>query len=340
MSKVETRTVSPDEADVRLDRWFKRHYPDLTHVHLQKLLRTGQVRVEGKRAEANTRLLPGQTIRIPPIQIAPPVVVSAEGEKPANNKGARAELSDKEIAELRARVLYRDADVLVFNKPAGLAVQGGTGTTKHLDAMLDALTFDADERPRLVHRLDKDTSGVLVLARNVWAAGKLTEMFRGKDIRKIYWAATVGTPKPFQGKIDLALAKHPGSRGERVADPNEPSLRAVTVYTVLENAGVRAAMVAMWPLTGRTHQLRVHMASIGTPILGDGKYAGQDAFLSGSELPRQVHLHARRIIVPHPRGKSKGVIDATAPLPEHMLTTWAYFGFDANRKDDPFEGLE
>jgi 23S rRNA pseudouridine955/2504/2580 synthase len=336
VSKVETRTVTADEAEIRLDRWFKRHYPDLTHIHLQKLLRTGQVRVEGKRAEANTRLEPGQTIRIPPIQTAPVAAVSADGEKPA--KAAKAILSDKEAEALRARVLYRDDDVLVFDKPAGLAVQGGTGTTKHLDAMLDALTFDAKERPRLVHRLDRDTSGALVLARNVWAAGKLTEMFRGKDIRKIYWAATVGVPKPFQGKIDLALAKHPGSRGERVADQNEPSLRAVTMFNVLEHAGTRAAFVAMWPRTGRTHQLRVHMAAIGTPILGDGKYAGQDAFLAGADLPRQVHLHARRIIVPHPRGK--GVIDATAPLPEHMQKTWAYFGFGANRKDDPFDGVE
>lgn len=336
MSKVETRTVAADEADIRLDRWFKRHYPDLSHIHLQKLLRTGQVRVEGKRAEAGTRLEPGQSIRVPPIQAAPIPAVSAEGEKPA--KAARLALSDKEAAELRARVLYRDADVLVIDKPAGLAVQGGTGTAKHLDAMLDALTFDAEERPRLVHRLDRDTSGALVLARNVWAAAKLTEMFRGKDVRKIYWAATVGVPKPFQGKIDLALAKHPGSRGERVADDNEPSLRAVTMFNVLEHAGTRAAFVAMWPRTGRTHQLRVHMAAIGTPILGDGKYAGQDAFLSGSDLPRQTHLHARRIILPHPRGK--GVVDATAPLPEHMRKTWDYFGFSANLKDDPFEGVE
>lgn len=334
MSKVETRTVSADETDIRLDRWFKRHYPDVTHIHLQKLLRTGQVRVEGKRAEANTRLEAGQSIRIPPLQAPPPPAPGEEGRV----KTAKPLLTEKEAAALRARVLYRDADVLVFDKPAGLAVQGGTGTSKHLDAMLDALTFDAQERPRLVHRLDRDTSGALVLARNVWAAGKLTEMFRGKDIRKIYWAATVGTPKPFQGKIDLALAKHPGSRGERVADENEPSLRAITVYSVLENAGTRAAFVAMWPRTGRTHQLRVHMAGLGTPILGDGKYAGQDAFLSGTELPRQVHLHARRIILPHPRGK--GWIDATAPLPDHMLKTWAYFGFDSNRKDDPFEEVE
>lgn len=335
--KVETRTVAPDEADVRLDRWFKRHYPALNHAHLRKLLRTGQVRVNGKRADGDTRLEPGQTIRVPPMNPATPRPVDASPIR-GKLKAEPTPLSEKDIRAMRAMVLHRDDDVLVIDKPAGLAVQGGTGTNRHVDGMLDALTFDAEERPRLVHRLDKDTSGILVLARNVWAAGRLTEMFRGRDIRKIYWAATVGVPKPFQGRIDLALAKHGGSHGERVAEPGEDKLRAITVYNVLETAGTRAAMVAMWPRTGRTHQLRVHMAAIGTPILGDGKYAGQDAFLAGAELPRQVHLHARRVILPHPRGK--GIIDVTAPLPPHMVKTWSYFGFDANRRDDPFIDLE
>ncbi|WP_042693452.1 RluA family pseudouridine synthase [Azospirillum sp. B506] len=332
-SKVETRTVTADEADMRLDRWFKRHFPDVNHSYLQKLLRTGQVRIDGKRAETSSRLAAGQGVRIPPLAAwAAPVKGPSQGS--SKPKG----MSDKQIAELQALVLYRDADVIAINKPAGLAVQGGTGTSKHLDAMLDALRFDGNERPKLVHRLDKDTSGVLLLARTTFAASKLTELFRGSAVRKIYWAATVGVPKPYQGKIDLALAKEGGPHGERVAENKEEGKRAVTVYSVQENVGKQAAFVAMWPLTGRTHQLRVHMAAVGTPILGDGKYAGQGAFLAGAEVAKKLHLHARRLILPHPRGGK--TIDVTAPLPDHMQATWKYFGFSPNLRDDPFEDFE
>ncbi|WP_207457935.1 RluA family pseudouridine synthase [Azospirillum sp. SYSU D00513] len=329
---IVTRTVERDEADVRLDRWFKRHYPDVTHGHLQRLLRTGQVRVDGKRAEANSRLSPGQQIRIPPLGHAAPV---EEMLRPAPKKPA---ISDKDAAALQAMVLFRDDDVIAINKPAGLAVQGGTGTTKHLDAMLDVLRFDGKERPKLVHRLDKDTSGVLLLARTTFAASRLTEMFRGKDVKKIYWAVTVGVPKPYQGKIDLALAKEGGPGGERVAGDDDDGKRALTYFSVLENAGKQAAFVAMWPRTGRTHQLRVHMAAIGTPILGDGKYAGQGAIIPGAEVPKKLHLHARRLILPHPRGNK--TIDVTAPLPDHMLQTWKYMDFSANLREDPFVDVE
>lgn len=322
------RTVSADDADVRLDRWFKRHYPHITHGHLEKLLRTGQVRVDGHRAKAGTRLEAGQSVRIPPLpETSGPVAAPA------------APRMDKRDAEdLKARILYRDDDVLVIDKPAGLAVQGGTGMTKHLDGMLDALRLGAAERPRLVHRLDKDTSGVLLLARTGVAASRLAAAFRGKDIRKYYWAITVGVPKPFQGKIDLALAKQTTARGERVAADAEDGVRAVSFYSVVDNAHRQAAWVALWPRTGRTHQLRVHMAAIGTPILGDGKYGGQQAFLDGADLPRRLHLHARRVVVPHPRGR--GVIDVTAPLPAHMKTTWGYFGFDTDDDGDPFSVVE
>ncbi|MBP2230638.1 23S rRNA pseudouridine955/2504/2580 synthase [Azospirillum agricola] len=333
-SRVENRTVTGDEADMRLDRWFKRHFPDVNHSYLQKLLRTGQVRIDGKRAETSDRLAAGQSVRIPPLaDWAAPAKGPSQAAAPK-----KPAMSDKQIAELQALVLFRDADVIAINKPAGLAVQGGTGTSKHLDAMLDALRFDGKERPKLVHRLDKDTSGVLLLARTSFAATKLTEMFRGSDVRKTYWAATVGVPKPYQGKIDLALAKEGGPHGERVAEAKEEGKRAVTYYTVLENAGKQSAFVAMWPRTGRTHQLRVHMAAIGTPILGDGKYAGQGAFLPGAEVARKLHLHARRLILPHPRGGK--TIDVTAPLPDHMLATWKYLGFSANLRDDPFEDVE
>lgn len=329
MNGVETKTIAGDEADQRLDRWFKRHYPQVGHIHLEKLLRTGQVRVDGKRVKASHRLESGQTVRIPPLGDAAPAA--------ARPKPAPAGPSAKEADALRARVLHRDEDVLVLDKPFGLAVQGGTGTSKHLDGMLDALRFDADERPRLVHRLDKDTTGVLVLARNAFAAAKLGDVFRSRDTKKIYWAAVVGVPKPFQGRIDLPLAKQAGPQGERVATDADDGQKAVTVYSVVENAGKNAAFVALWPRTGRTHQLRVHMNAIGTPILGDGKYGGQGAFLPGAEVTKALHLHARRIIIPHPR--SGRPIDVTAPLPDHMAATWAYFGFDANRRDDPFADL-
>ncbi|PGH53308.1 RNA pseudouridine synthase [Azospirillum palustre] len=333
-SKVETRIVTADEADMRLDRWFKRHFPDVNHSYLQKLLRTGQVRVDGKRAETSTRLVAKQGVRIPPLA-AWAAPVRGPGQGSSKPKG----MSDKQIAELQALVLYRDAEVIAINKPPGLAVQGGTGTSKHLDAMLDALRFDGNERPKLVHRLDKDTSGVLLLARTTFAASKLTELFRGSAVRKIYWAVTVGVPTPYQGKIDLALAKEGGPHGERVAENKEEGKRAVTVYSVQENVGKQAAFVAMWPLTGRTHQLRVHMAAVGTPILGDGKYAGQGAFLAGgAEVAKKLHLHARRLILPHPRGGK--TIDVMAPLPDHMQATWKYFGFSPNLRDDPFEDFE
>lgn len=331
---VETKLVAEDEADIRLDRWFKRHYPHVGHGVLQKLLRTGQVRVDGKRADANTRLMAGQSVRIPPLPDAAPA--PAEGQETAA-KSSKPLFSDKEVAALRACVLYRDADVIVLDKPAGMAVQGGTGQAKHLDAMLDLLKFDAPGRPKLVHRLDKDTSGCLVLARNAFAATRLTESFRGRDARKIYWAITVGVPEPHQGRIDLFISKEMAAGGERMMVDERNGQRAQSYYTVLEHAHRKAAFVALWPRTGRTHQLRVHMDAIGTPILGDGKYAGQKAFIDGADMKRQMHLHARRIIIPHPRG---GTIDVTAPLPDHMRGAWDYFGFSANLKEDPFAALD
>ncbi|HYD29262.1 MAG TPA: RluA family pseudouridine synthase [Azospirillaceae bacterium] len=329
MSVVETRTVAPDEAELRLDRWFKRHFPEVSHIRLEKLLRTGQVRVDGKRAKASDRLEAGQSVRVPPLGEAPAATAPRLILKPG--------VSAKDAAALHARVLFRDDDVIVIDKPAGLAVQGGTDTKKHLDGMLDALRFGHAERPRLVHRLDKDTSGVLVLARSAFAAAKLADAFRTKDARKYYWAVTVGVPKTFQGKIDAPLSKAGGGHRERMAAADEDGKRAISLYQVVEHAGKKAAFVTLWPITGRTHQLRVHMAVIGTPILGDGKYGGQGAFLAGAEVPRQLHLHARRLIVPHPRGGRP--IDVTAPLPPHMVATWKYLGFDASDDGDPFAAV-
>ena len=325
---VRLMTVEAGEADLRLDRWFRRHFPDLSHVRLEKLLRTGQVRLDGKRAKANERVEPGQQVRIPPIEPAPPSA-PVHQSKPT--------VSDRDAAMVQGLVIHRDADVIAVNKPAGLAVQGGTGTSRHLDGMLDALRFDADERPRLVHRLDRDTSGVLLLARNRQTADRLGRIFRSRDAKKIYWALTVGVPKPLQGRIDLPLAKRGGAGIEKVGfDPDEGKT-ALTDYAVLETAGKRLAWVAMWPRTGRTHQLRAHMAALGTPILGDGKYGGAEAHLPGIEITHKLHLHARAIVVPHPSGR--GTLSVTAPVLSPLLDAMRLFNFDPERRDDPFRDL-
>jgi 23S rRNA pseudouridine955/2504/2580 synthase len=327
MSGVETLTIAPEDADTRLDRWFRKHYPALGHGRLEKLLRTGQVRVDGKRVKANHRLEAGQAIRVPPL---------GDLDSPPPPKTAPRPKADPKLeAMLRDAVLYRDDEVLAINKPAGLAVQGGTGTTVHVDALLDALTFEAKERPRLVHRLDKDTSGVLLLARTAAAARWLTAAFRAKDAEKLYWAITAGIPKPREGRIDLPIAKLPGRRGEKMDIDEEEGKRSITDFMVVEAVGKQAAFVAMRPVTGRTHQLRVHMQAIGTPIQGDGKYGGQAALLAGDGLSRKLHLHARQITLKRPNGK---LLTITAPLPPHMAQSWAFFSF-SEPLESPFEPL-
>lgn len=319
MSRVNVLTVAADEEGLRLDRWFRRHFPNLTHGRLEKLLRTGQVRVDGGRVKANARLAAGQSVRVPPLpDVAAPAVARS------SEKGI-AKVNEADAADLRSRVLYRDADVLAIDKPPGLAVQGGTGTARHLDGLLDALKFDAEERPRLVHRLDKDTSGVLLLARHARAARGLGEALRDRAARKVYWAVVVGVPKPARGRIDLPIAKLPGRAGERMVPDAEHGQKAVTEYRVVERTGSVAAWLAMEPETGRTHQLRVHAMALGTPILGDGKYGGQGAFLPGDSVEARLHLHARAIRIPHP---VRGLIEVVAPLPPHMAKTFEFLGFD------------
>ena len=318
--RVTLARVGVDDAGVRLDRWFRRHHPQVTHGRLEKWLRSGQVRLDGRRVRAATRVEAGQTIRIPPMGAAarPP-----QEQAPPPMPAAL-------VAELSARVLHRDDHVIVLNKPSGLAVQGGTGTSRHLDGLLDGLRFGG-ERPRLVHRLDKDTSGVLVLARSASSAAALARSFRAKTARKIYWALVVGVPRPVSGRIDLPLAKVAGSRGERIRPDETAGRRAVTDYRIVDKAGRRAAWLMLEPRTGRTHQLRVHCAALGTPILGDGKYGGAGAFVA--DRGRGLHLHARAIAIPHPRG---GLIQAMAPLPPHMEASWRFFGFDPADATDPF----
>lgn len=336
MNAVVMRKVELADADMRVDRWFKRHYPDLGHGRLEKLLRTGQVRVNGGRVKASDRLLVGDEVRVPPLGEAPKPAAVAAGPKPVSPRAL-------EIGEtLKKAILHRDADVLVINKPAGLAVQGGSGLDDaHLDAALDSLTFEAAERPRLVHRLDKDTSGVLVLARNRQAATALTKAFRARDAAKTYWALVIGMPKPMRGRIDLALAKegpagHEKMRTVQRDDEDEDSKRAVTFYTVVEQAAGKVSWLAMRPLTGRTHQLRAHAAFLGTPIVGDGKYGGAEAFLTGG-ISRKLHLHARAIDIAHPAG---GRLKVEAPLPPHMAESFRLLGFEASQGRDVFAELD
>nr|WP_221238500.1 RluA family pseudouridine synthase [Roseospira visakhapatnamensis] len=309
-----------------MDRWFRRHFPTVSHGRLEKLLRTGQVRVDGGRVKASTRLSAGQSVRVPPLP--PPGDASAEAPRAA--RGA-APVSDADRAALRAAVLHEDDALIVLNKPAGLATQGGSGQTRHLDAMLDALRRPADsERPRLVHRLDKDTSGVLVLARTAAAARALTAAFRHRETRKVYWALVVGAPRPRAGTLRLALSKEPGARGERMVPDPAGGLSAVTDYQIVDDATGTVSWLWMEPRTGRTHQLRAHALALGTPILGDGKYGGQAAFLDGAEVDRRLHLHARLLVLPHPDG---GTLTVQAPLPPHMADAFAYFGF--TETDEP-----
>ncbi|MBM3544799.1 MAG: RluA family pseudouridine synthase [Alphaproteobacteria bacterium] len=321
-SAVETRHVSADEDGMRLDRWFKTHYATLPHSRLEKLLRTGQVRVDGGRAKASTRLEAGQSIRVPPLpDVAPPPAT-----KPAPSKADRA--------FLKSITLYEDDDLLILNKPSGIAVQGGTKTAHHIDRLLEGLGDGPETRPRLVHRLDRDTSGVLVIAKRRIVAAKLGRAFQTRSVRKIYWALVHGVPKPPQGKIDAALVKAAGPEGDRVrkARPGEQdrAQSAVTHYAVVDRAGQTVAFLSLKPVTGRQHQLRAHMAILGHPILGDEKYHGDSDLPEG--VPNKLHLHARRISFPHPSGE--GTVDITAPLPEHMRESFSLFGFEVGGDAD------
>lgn len=323
---VQTVEVAGDDDGVRLDRWFKRNYPGLSHGRLEKLLRTGQIRVEGKRSKAAQRLEAGQMVRVPP-------QATAATEAPKQRKDIRREqaVEDPELTQmLQSSVLSKDDDVIVINKPSGLATQGGTGIKRSIDSGLDALRFGADERPKLVHRLDKDTSGVMLIARGSKQARWLTTAFRDKAAQKIYWALVVGEMPRDEGTVDLPIAKLPGKGGERMEIDEENGKRAVTHFSVVERFGSRAAWVAMMPITGRTHQLRVHMAAIGTPIQGDGKYGGQEAFLVGAGVSRKLNLHAREISLVRPNGSR---LVATAPLSDHMVRSWEFFG--SSEKEEP-----
>jgi len=326
MAGIEHKQVESDEAGMRLDRWFKVHYPGLGFGPLQKLLRSGQVRIDGGRVKSDTRVQPGQMIRIPPME------VDAKKAGPI----AGRELKHSSDHELLSRMLlHEDEKVIVLNKPAGIAVQGGSGVNRHIDQMLEAWTSPKGEKPRLVHRLDRDTSGVLVIARTRGAAQKLTAAFRERDTKKTYWSLVMGVPKKREDKISTWLVKEQTPDGDRmrIAKHGENGAdHAVSFYRIIEQAAQNYAWLEMEPYTGRTHQLRVHAAHIGHPIIGDPKYFEADlnwAFPGG--VQNRLHLHARRIDIPHPNG---GRLRVTAPLPPHMVQTWNLFGFDQTAGDE------
>ena len=315
-TEVRQFTVDAEDDGIRLDRWFKRHLPDANFNTFSRWARTGQLRVDGKRATPGDRVESGQQIRVPPADPVAPATAKPKKERPR--------LSDDQIAFAESLVIHKDKAALVLNKPPGLATQGGTGTTEHVDGLLDGLWFEHDQRPKLVHRLDKDTSGVLLVARTSRAAASFSKSFSSRTARKIYWAIIVGVPSIEDGMIDLPLSKQPGTGGEKMHVDEENGAPSRTRYRVIDRAGNNAAWVELQPLTGRTHQLRVHMAAIGHPIVGDGKYGGREAFLTGT-ISRKMHLHARRLRVDHPDG---GQIDVRADLPQHFAESLKDLGFD------------
>jgi 23S rRNA pseudouridine955/2504/2580 synthase len=306
---------------MRVDRFLDARFPSLSFSHIQRVIRKGELRVDGKRVDGKDRLEEGQTVRIPPLRLDAP---KATGP---------SEAEEKTREFLRSITLFEDADVLVFNKPMGLSVQGGSGTTRHLDGMLDVMRDRHGQRPRLVHRLDKDTAGCLLVAKTRFAAAALAKTFRTRAARKTYWALVAGVPKPRQGRISTYLAKEEREDESlmRVARHGEAGAsHAVTYYAVVDTAARQLSWVSLKPVTGRTHQLRAHMAHIGHPIVGDPKYFSKENWELPGGLQNRLHLMARRIVVPHPRG---GTIDITAPLPPHMQQTWNLIGFDAGRYD-------
>jgi 23S rRNA pseudouridine955/2504/2580 synthase len=319
---VQNVTIGADENGMRVDRFLQVQFPTLSFARIQRVIRKGEVRVNGKRVDAGSRLEAGQNVRIPPLRLeASPAAALGDAD------------GDNTRHFLKSITLYEDDDVLVLNKPLGLAVQGGSGTTRHIDGMLEVLRDAQGQRPRLVHRLDKDTTGCLLVAKTRMAAAALAKSFRSRSARKIYWALVAGVPKPHQGRISTFLAKEQRDEDSvmRIARHGEGGAsHAVTYYAVVETAGPALAWLSLKPITGRTHQLRVHMTHIGHPIVGDSKYFARENWQLPGGMQNRLHLLARRIAVPHPRG---GVIDVTAPLPQHMQQSWNLLGLDAKRYD-------
>lgn len=318
--------VLPEDDGQRLDRWLKKHVPDLPYVLAQKLVRKGAIRVDDKKTSADARLAAGSQIRLPIYE-------------PGNASLALFRDAPGDEAFIRSLVLYDDGDIVVLNKPHGIAVQGGSKIQRHIDGLLDHLKDKNGMRPRLIHRLDRDTSGVLVVARELKTAGALGKLLANRDVRKEYWALTAPAPERDEGRIDAPLGKGSGNMKDMVLIDLENGKSAVTEYRVVERAMQTAAFVAFWPRSGRTHQIRVHAVHLGAPILGDGKYGEKDhPGFEGMNLARRLHLHARRITFRNPSGK--GNIDVRAPLPDDLRRSWQALGFDPDTKIDPFQNVK
>jgi len=342
MSRVQTIIIEEDDGDQRLDRFLKRKFPQVTQGMIEKMCRKGELRLDGGRVKASSRVETGMQLRIPPLP-----------DSAAPKHAAPSKVSAADTKFIRSCVIYKDDHVIALNKPAGLPVQGGTGHARHVDGLLDALMYDFEERPKLVHRLDKDTSGVLILGRTRRATADLTASFRHRNTRKIYWALVAGVPNPKQGSIKYGLMKAPGGRGEgekmlcihpaKMAEYPDAK-RAQTDFFTLWFLGARMSWMALEPVTGRTHQLRAHMAEIGHPIIGDGKYGGSGQENAGDgwgaqlggDISRKLHLHARSLRLEHP--VSKAALVLTAPLPDHIRQTWETVQWAVSDvPDDPFE---
>jgi len=327
---VQTLVVEPDEADMRVDRFLVARFPQLAFTHIQRIVRKGELRVDGKRAQPNDRLAAGQKVRIPPLKLDQPRPVS---------RSAAKDQGDREF--LQSITLYEDKDVLIINKPMGLAVQGGSGTTRHVDGLLECMRDAEGQKPRLVHRLDKDTAGCLVIAKTRFAASTMAKSFRSRTTRKIYWALVAGVPRVRQGRVSTYLAKE-GDEGDarmKVAHHgDEGASHALTYYAVIDTAAQKLAWLSLKPVTGRTHQLRAHTAHIGHPIVGDPKYFDIENWELPGGIQNKLHLLARRIVIAHPRtGKP---IDVTAPLPPHMQQSFNLLGFDTSQYDPIVEAPE
>ena len=330
-SGVQTLTVAPDEAGMRIDRFLGARFPQLPFTRVQSIVRKGELRVDGKRAKPNDRLEPGSSVRVPPLKL----------EQPADRPRSAAKI-DGDAEFLRSLILYEDADMMILNKPFGLAVQGGSGTVRHVDGLLEALTGPDGQRPRLVHRLDKDTAGCLIIAKTRLAAATLAKSFRSRAARKIYWALVAGVPRTRQGRVSTYLVKDEPTDADarmRVAKHgDEGASHALTYYATVDQAAQKLAWLSLKPVTGRTHQLRAHAAHIGHPIVGDPKYFDVENWELPGGIQNRLHLLARRIVIPHPRTGQP--VDVSAPLPPHMAQSWNLLGFDAARYDPIVEAPE
>ena len=345
MSGVQTLTIGPGEPEQRLDRWVRKLFPHVSQGRIEKACRKGEIRVDGGRVKPSTRVAPGAEVRLPPLP--EPGQVTAQ---------PKPKVSDADAKLIQSCVIYRDDHIIALNKPPGLPTQGGSKQVRHVDGLAEALKFGLEDKPRLVHRLDKDTSGVLLLARTRAVASALTGAIRHKETRKIYWAVVAGVPTPYLGEIRYGLVKAPGGgrgQGEKMLCVHPRDMahtdgakRAHTLYSALYRVAGRATWVALEPITGRTHQLRAHMAEIGHPILGDGKYGGSgqenqgDGWGAGigGEISKKLHLHARSMTFEHP--VTKKPVTVTAPLPDHIARTFDVFGWTEDlAADDPFEGV-